>query len=71
MRIAAVITCFRHRSHANVILENFLEPYLFNWRKIEPDCQIVSMDVDQHLKSDMARKVARQYGIRIYPTIHD
>ena len=70
MKIAAVITCFRHRSHANVILKNFLEPYLFNGRKVDPNCKIVSIYVDQHLKTDMARKVAREYGIRIYPTIH-
>ena len=27
-RVAAVITEFTYRSHAHVILENFLEPYL-------------------------------------------
>jgi hypothetical protein len=29
-RVAAVFTAFTYRSHAHVILENFLEPYLFN-----------------------------------------
>ena len=69
MKIAVVITCFRYRSHAHVFLENFLEPYLFNGKKVEPNCQIVSMYVDQFLKSDMSRDVARRYGIKIYPTI--
>ena len=29
-RVAAIYTICTHRSHAHVILENFLEPYLFN-----------------------------------------
>ena len=69
MRVAAVVSCMRHRSHAHVILENFLGPYLFNGRVVEPDCDVVSMYVDQFPKSDMSRGVARQYGIRIFPTI--
>ena len=69
MKVAAVVTCFRNRYHAHVILENFLEPYLFNGRRVVPDCQVVSMYVDQFPKTDMARDVARRYGIRIYPTI--
>lgn len=69
MKIAAVVTCFRPRSHAHVILENFLEPYLFNGRKIVPDQRVVSMYVDQFPKRDMSRGVAKRYGIRIYPTI--
>ena len=33
LRVAAVVTEFTYRSHAHVILENFLEPYLFNGKK--------------------------------------
>ena len=70
MKIAAIVTCLRRRSHAHVVLENFLEPYLFNGRKIQPDCQVVSMYADQlPPKRGMAREVAKQYGIRMYPTI--
>ena len=54
MKIAAIITHFRHRSHANVILKKSFTPCLFNGRKVEPDCQVVSIHVDQHLKTDMA-----------------
>ena len=71
MKVAAIITCMRHRSHAHVILENFLEPYLFNGRVVESGCEIVSMYVDQFPSSDMARDVADEYGIRIYPTIRE
>jgi len=71
IRVAAILTCFRHRSHANVILENFLEPYLFCGRRVDPrkEFRVVSMYVDQFPKVDMARGVARDYGITIYPTI--
>ena len=71
IRVAAILTCFRHRSHANVILENFLEPYLFCGQRVDPrkEFRVVSMSVDQFPKIDMARGVAREYGIKIYPTI--
>ena len=29
-KVAAIFTIFTYRSHAHVLLENFLEPYLFN-----------------------------------------
>ena len=71
IKVAAILTCFRHRSHANVILENFLEPYLFCGRRVDPrkEFRVVSMYVDQFPKVDMARGVARDYGIKIQPTI--
>lgn len=69
-RIAAIVTEFTHRSHAHVILENFLEPYYFNGRVTDPGMDVVSLYVDQFPENDMARQVARDYGITIYPTIH-
>ena len=68
-RVAAVITEFTHRSHAHVILENFLEPYYFNGKLTESGMDVVSFYVDQFPNGDMARDVAQQYGITIYPTI--
>jgi len=68
-RIAAVVTEFTYRSHAHVILENFLEPYYFNGQLTDPDVDVVSLYVDQLPSGDMARQVAKQYGIEIYPTI--
>jgi hypothetical protein len=71
LRVAAVITEFSYRSHAHVILENFLEPYLFNGRKTAAGMEVVSLYVDQFPRREMARDVARAYGIGIYPTIAD
>ncbi len=69
LRVAAVVTEFTYRSHAHVILENFLEPYLFNGRRVEPWTEIVGLYVDQFPKGEMARDIARDYGIPIFPTI--
>ena len=69
LRVAAVVTEFTYRSHAHVILENFLEPYLFNGKKTDPGMEVVSLYVDQFPRGDMARDVAAEYGITIYPTI--
>ncbi|MCA9101360.1 MAG: hypothetical protein KDA63_09430, partial [Planctomycetales bacterium] len=69
LKVAAVITEFTYRSHAHVILENFLEPYLFNGQPTESGMDVVSMYVDQFPEGDMARDVAKRYGFTIYPTI--
>ncbi|MCA1684507.1 MAG: hypothetical protein LC745_00680 [Planctomycetia bacterium] len=68
-KVAAVVTEFTYRSHAHVLLENFLEPYLFNGRRVDPGVEVVSLYVDQFPARDMAREVARDYKIPIYPTI--
>ena len=70
IRVAAVVTEFSYRSHAHVILENFLEPYLFNGQVTESGMDVVSLYVDQFPEGrDMARDISKQYGIPIYPTI--
>jgi hypothetical protein len=70
-RVAAVFTEMRHRSHAHVILENFLEPYLFNGQRTHPGVEIVSLYADQRPHGDMTHDVAAQYGIEIAPTIDE
>ena len=42
-RVAAIYTICTHRSHAHVILENFLGPYLFNGKKTDPGVDVVSL----------------------------
>jgi hypothetical protein len=69
-RVAAVFTEFTYRSHAHVLLENFLEPYYFNGRPTEPGCTIVSFFADQvPEKRDLAKQVAQAYKIPLFPTI--
>ena len=68
-KVAAVFTTMTYRSHAHVLLENFLEPYLFNGKRTDPGVDIASFYADQTQDGDMLREVARQYDIPIYKTI--
>ena len=68
-KVAAVFTAMAHRLHAHVILENFLEPYLFNGKLTDPGCDVVSFYADQFPKDDMAREAARDYDIPIFKTV--
>ncbi|MBK9166048.1 MAG: hypothetical protein IPM24_01140 [Bryobacterales bacterium] len=71
LRVAAIYTAFTHRSHVNVILENFLEPYYFRGRRVDPreTFEVVSMWGDQNLEGDFADDVSRAYGVTRYETI--
>ncbi|HLN29094.1 MAG TPA: hypothetical protein VK395_15200 [Gemmataceae bacterium] len=69
LRVAAVFTEFTYRSHAHVILENFLEPYLFNGKRTDPGVEVVSFYADQRPQGDMTQDVARAYKIPIFRTI--
>ena len=62
-KVAAIFTEFTHRSHAHVILENFLEPYLFNGRKTDPGVDVVSFYADQTPGADMSRAVLGNFKL--------
>ncbi len=71
-KVAAILTEFTHRSHAHVILENFLQPYLFNGKKTDPGVEVVSIYADQFPDGrDMARSVSREFDIPLYDTISE
>ena len=68
-KVAAVFTEMTYRSHAHVILENFLKPYLFNGKLTDPGVDVVAFYGDQSPRGDMARDVSKEFGIPIYKTI--
>src|SRR5436189_5098918 len=70
-RVAAIFTVFHYRSHAHVLLENFLEPYLFRGNLTDPGVEVVSFYADQTVKNDMTQDVARKYKVRVCKTIRD
>jgi hypothetical protein len=70
-RVAAIFTVFHYRSHAHVLLENFLEPYLFRGKLTDPGVDVVSFYADQRVKNDMTQDVARQYKVRVCKTIRE
>jgi hypothetical protein len=71
LKVAAVITAFTYRSHAHVILENFVEPYLFNGKLISPGMDVVSLYGDQFPDGELGRAFAAKYKIPIYKTISE
>ncbi len=69
LKVAAVITAFTYRSHAQVILENFVAPYLFNGEWVAPGMDVVSLYADQFPDGEIGREFAAKYKIPIYKTI--
>ena len=71
-KVAAVFTECTYRSHAHVILENFLEPYLFNGNLTRSSVEVVSFYADQLPEErDMIREASKQYKIPLYKTIDE
>jgi len=71
LKVGAVITAFTYRSHAQVILENFVVPYLFNGKWISPGMDVVSLYADQFPEGELGRAFAAKYNIPIHKTISE
>lgn len=70
-RVAAIFTTLRFRSHAYNILENFIGPYYFRGKLIDPGVEVVSFYADQFPHDDMAKEVSRRFGIPLCKTIEE
>src|SRR5882724_4091561 len=71
-RVAAIYTVCHHRSHAHVILENFLTPYLFNGKLVQPTVEVVSIYADQIAPSaDLTEGMLRRFRLPHYKTISE
>lgn len=70
-KVAAVVTEMTFRSHAHVILENFVEPYLFNGKLEKSPVELVSVFIDQPSDRDLSRKLTSDYGVPVFPTIKE
>lgn len=69
-RVAVIYTVLRHRSHAQNFLENFLQPYLFNGKVIDPGMDLVSFYADQRVpEGDRTDEVAAKFRIPIFKSI--
>lgn len=72
IRVAAVYTVLRFRSHAFNFLENFLRPYLFNGKVTEPGMEVVSLYADQRdAAADLTDEVSRRFKIPVFKTIRE
>lgn len=66
--VAAVVTEYRAKSHADVLIGKILE----GWKQDggpRPALKLASMYVDQFPKADLAREMAKKYNIPIFDTI--
>src|SRR6516164_8280847 len=71
LKVGAVITAFTYRSHAQVILENFVADYLFNGKRILPGMDVVSLYADQFPEGELGREFAARYTVPIYKSISE
>src|SRR5947209_2745850 len=68
-RVAAIVTHYTHNSHADVIVSRLLQGYNLDFQSPRPNLQLVSLYTDQVPKADMSRKLSRDYGFPIVPSI--
>ena len=68
-RIAAIVTCYYPRSHADVIVTKFLRGFPTDDGLIAPRTQIASMYMDQIHERDIGRQIAREFEVSIYQSI--
>ena len=70
MKLAAIVTVYRKYSHAQHIVDRFLEGYGWNGTHHHPPMELVSLYVDQTPADDLSRERASRFPrMKIYPTI--
>ena len=70
-QIAAVVTEFRHRSHAHGIAGRWLEGFELDGQSDGPSSRLVALYTDQVPANDMSRALCEKHKIPIYPTIRE
>src|SRR5712692_6396104 len=69
-KLAAIVTVYHKYSHAQHIVDRFLEGYGWNGTHHHPPMDLVSLYVDQVGDDDLSRdRAARFPAMKIYPTI--
>ena len=70
-RIAAVVTEYRHNSHADVIVSRLFQTYTLDGKGERPRMELMSVYTDQVPEADTSRKWARENQFRIADTVAD
>ena len=63
LRIAAIATTYHKYSHAQHIVDRFLEGYGWNGRHHRPPMDLVSLYVDQRPEGDLTEDRARRFPV--------
>jgi hypothetical protein len=66
--VAAIVTVYRHNSHADVILTKILQGWEHDGGP-GPALRLASLYVDQFPRDDMARQLSKKFGFPIFDTI--
>ncbi|HEX4229647.1 MAG TPA: hypothetical protein VHZ07_13330 [Bryobacteraceae bacterium] len=69
LRLAIVTTVYRYLSHGQHIGDRFLVGYPHNGEWHKPNVKVVSLYVDQKPEGDLSEERAKEFGLRVYPTI--
>ena len=69
--VAAIVTEYRHNSHADVIVSRLLQTDTLDDKGKRSPLKLVSLYTDQHPTNDLSRSFAAKYGFRTSPTIED
>ena len=71
-KIAAIVTTYHKYSHAQHIVDRFLEGYGWNSRHHRPAMDLVSLYVDQVDENDLSRDREQRFPqLTLYPTVAD
>ncbi len=70
-RVAAVVTEYRHNSHADVIVSRLLQGYDLNGKGTFPKLELASLYTDQVPENDTSRRLAKEHGFPIHETVAD
>ncbi|MCZ6636152.1 MAG: hypothetical protein O7G87_22370 [bacterium] len=68
-KIAAVITTYFPRSHADVILTKFLKGFPTDEGHLEPQVDVAAMYMDQIHERDVGVELAKEYGVPMFRSI--
>ena len=69
LRVAAIITIYHPKSHADVIVTKFLKGMSTDEGFLAPEIEIVSIYLDHALENDIGLGLAEEFGVPIYPSI--
>ena len=69
LRVAAIVTIYHPKAHADVIVTKYLKGMSTDEGFLPPEIDIVAMYLDHALENDIGLGLAEEYGLPVYPSI--
>src|SRR5687768_7508846 len=70
-KVAAIVTEYRIRAHADNIVTRLLEGYAVHWEVVTPRLEVAALYTDQVPANDISRELAAAHDVPIFPTIRE